>query len=26
LVQKLITTEGGFYKSLTKDDIIDLFS
>jgi non-specific serine/threonine protein kinase len=26
LVQKLITTEGGFYKSLTKGDIIDLFS
>jgi non-specific serine/threonine protein kinase len=26
LVQKLITTEGGFYKSLNKEDIIDLFS
>ena len=26
LVQKLITTEGGFYKALSKDDIIDLFS
>lgn len=26
LVQKLITTEGGFYKSLSKDDIVDLFS
>jgi non-specific serine/threonine protein kinase len=26
LVQKLITTEGGFFKSLSKDDIIDLFS
>lgn len=26
LVQKLITTEGGFFKSLTKGDIIDLFS
>jgi non-specific serine/threonine protein kinase len=26
LVQKLITTEGGLYKSLSKDDIIDLFS
>ncbi len=26
LVKKLITTESGFYKSLNKDDIIDLFS
>ena len=26
LVQKLITTESGFFKSLTKDDILDLFS
>jgi non-specific serine/threonine protein kinase len=26
LVQKLITTEGGFFKSLSKGDIIDLFS
>jgi non-specific serine/threonine protein kinase len=26
LVQKLITTEGGFYKSLSKNDIVDLFS
>ncbi len=26
LVQKLISTEGGFYKSLSKNDIVDLFS
>jgi non-specific serine/threonine protein kinase len=26
LVQKLITTEGGFFKSLTKNDIVSLFS
>jgi non-specific serine/threonine protein kinase len=26
LVEKLITTEGGLYKSLTRDDIVDLFS
>jgi non-specific serine/threonine protein kinase len=26
LVQQLITTEGGFFKSLTKNDIISLFS
>jgi non-specific serine/threonine protein kinase len=26
LVEKLITTEGGLYKSLSRDDIIDLFS
>ena len=26
LVKELITTEGGFYKSLAKEDIIDLFS
>jgi non-specific serine/threonine protein kinase len=26
LVQKLITTEGGYYKSLNKEDIIDLFT
>jgi non-specific serine/threonine protein kinase len=26
LVEKLITTEGGLYKSLSKGDIIDLFS
>ena len=26
LVQKLITTESGFFKSLSKNDILDLFS
>jgi len=26
LVKRLITTEGGLYKSLTRDDIIDLFN
>jgi non-specific serine/threonine protein kinase len=26
LVEKLITTEGGLYKSLSRDDIIDLFN
>jgi non-specific serine/threonine protein kinase len=26
LVEKLITTEGGFFKSLTKNDIVSLFS